>query len=216
MTSQSELAYQQIKEMIFHMELLPGDRVPELQIAAKLSISRTPIHDALRRLEGEGLLRLERNRGATVIQFSDAEVKEIGTLRLSQDILSMQLAAYYGCASDFERLTALAEDCEAAASHGDVYGRIQKDIDFHLEISRISSNTHLLNQQFALYQQIFLIQISKYTDVEHSLVQINHHKPIIAAIRKGNIAEIRRLCCLHVQNFYQIDPYILSCYCPAV
>ena len=37
MTSQSELAYQQIKEMIFHMELLPGDRVPELQIAAKLS-----------------------------------------------------------------------------------------------------------------------------------------------------------------------------------
>ena len=73
MTSQSELAYQQIKEMIFHMELLPGDRVPELQIAAKLSISRTPIHDALRRLEGEGLLRLERNRGATVIQFSDAE-----------------------------------------------------------------------------------------------------------------------------------------------
>ena len=67
MTSQSELAYQQIKEMIFHMELLPGDRVPELQIAAKLSISRTPIHDALRRLEGEGLLRLERNRGATVI-----------------------------------------------------------------------------------------------------------------------------------------------------
>ena len=95
-----------------------------------------------------------------------------------------------------------------------MYGRIQKDIDFHLEISRISSNTHLLNQQFALYQQIFLIQISKYTDVEHSLVQINHHKPIIAAIRKGNIAEIRRLCCLHVQNFYQIDPYILSCYCP--
>lgn len=212
MTSQSELAYQQIKEMIFHMELLPGDRVPELQIAAKLSISRTPIHDALRRLEGEGLLRLERNKGATVIQFSEDEIKEIGTLRLSQDILSMQLAAYYGCASDFERLTALAEACEEAAGGGDVYGRIQKDIEFHLEISRISGNTHLLNQQFALYQQIFLIQISKYTDVEHSLMQINHHKPIIAAIRAGDTAKIRRLCCQHVRHFYQIDPYILSCY----
>lgn len=212
MTSQSELAYQQIKEMIFHMELLPGDRVPELQIAAKLSISRTPIHDALRRLEGEGLIRLERNKGATVIQFSEDEIKEIGTLRLSQDILSMQLAAYYGCASDFERLTALAEACEAAAGSGDVYGRIQKDVEFHLEISRISGNTHLLNQQFALYQQIFLIQISKYTDVEHSLMQINHHKPIIAAIRRGDTAEIRRLCCQHVQHFYQIDPYVLACY----
>ena len=140
MTSQSELAYQQIKKMIFHMELLPGDRVSELQIATKLSISRTPIHDALRRLEGEGLLRLERNRGATVICFSEDEVREIGTL----------------------------------------------------------------------------IQISKYTDVEHSLLQINHHKPIVAAIRKGNIADIRRLCCLHVQNYYQINPYILSCYSPEV
>ena len=76
MTSQSELAYQQIKKMIFHMELLPGDRVSELQIATKLSISRTPIHDALRRLEGEGLLRLERNRGATVICFSEDEVRD--------------------------------------------------------------------------------------------------------------------------------------------
>ena len=74
MNSQSELAYTQIKEMIFHMELMPNDRVPEMQIAARLSISRTPIHDALRKLESEGLVRIERNRGATVTCFSDEEV----------------------------------------------------------------------------------------------------------------------------------------------
>ena len=198
--------------MIFHMELMPNDRVPELQIAEKLSISRTPIHDALRKLESEGLVRIQRNRGAAVTCFSDDEIKEIGTLRLSQDILAAQLAMYYGCASDFDRLTLLADECEKAAAEGNIYGRIQRDMEFHTELAKISGNRHLYDQQFALYQQIYLIQISKYTDVEQSLIQIHHHKPLVAAIRGGDLDEVRRLTCQHVKDFYRVDPYILACY----
>ena len=90
--------------MIFRMELLPGTRIPELQISAKLSISRTPIHDALRRLESEGLVTINQNRGATVSCFSEEEIREIGAIRLCQDILSSQLASYYGSAADFDQL----------------------------------------------------------------------------------------------------------------
>ena len=212
MASQSELAYRQIKQMIFHMELLPGDRVPESQIAEKLSISRTPIHDALRKLEAEGLVEIEHNRGAGVARFTAEQIKEIGTLRLAQDILSVQLAAYYGCASDFERLRTLADACGEAAGKGDVYGRIQKDMEFHIELAKISRNAYLLSQQYAVYQKIHLIQISQYTDVEHSLIQIHHHKPIVAAMQNGDLEEARRLTCRHVKDFYQIDPYILRCY----
>lgn len=93
------------------MELLPGDRVPESQIAEKLSTSRTPIHDAQRKPEAEGLVVIERNRGAGTAEFTPEQVKEIGALRLSQDILSVQLAAYYGCVSDLDRLRALADAC---------------------------------------------------------------------------------------------------------
>ena len=87
-SSQSDIAYRQIKEMIFHLELLPGTRVPELQIAAKLSISRTPIHDALRRLAAEGLVVIGPHRGATVTCFSEAEIREIGAqhMVLSTDL----------------------------------------------------------------------------------------------------------------------------------
>lgn len=212
MSSQSGTAYQQIKDMIFRMELLPGDRIPELQIAAKLSISRTPIHDALRRLESEGLVTMGRNRGATVTCFSEEEVQEIGTIRLLQDILSAELAAYYGSAADFDRLEQLAEVCREAASKGDVYGRIRTDMDFHLAISKISGNSRLLNQQYALYQQIHLIQVSKYTDIEHSLRQIHHHQPLVSAIRRGDLEEARGLICQHVMDFYRVDPYLLKCY----
>lgn len=214
MSSQSELAYEKIKEMIFHMELLPGARVPELQISAKLSISRTPIHDALRRLAAEGLVSIGHNRGATVTCFTDDEVKEIGAIRLSQDILSAQLASYYGSASDFDYLSHLADLCEEASSKGDVYGRIQTDNDFHLAIANITGNARLIRQQQALYQQIHLIQISKYVDVAHSLIQIHHHRPIVAALRSGDQDELRSLICQHIKDFYRLDPYLIKCYAP--
>ena len=212
MSSQSAIAYQQIKDMIFRMELLPGARIPELQISAKLSISRTPIHDALRRLESEGLVTIGHNRGATVTCFTDEEIRDIGALRLSQDILSAQLASYYGSASDFDQLDQLAEACEEASTKGDVYGRIRMDSEFHLAISKLSGNAHLISQQYAVYQQIHLIQVSKYVDIEHSLLQIHHHKPIISAIRSGNFPDIRRLICQHIIDFYHVDPYLLKCY----
>ncbi len=210
--SQSAAAYQQIKDMIFRLELLPGARIPELQVAAKLSISRTPVHDALRRLESEGLVTIGHNRGATVTCFTDDEIKEIGVIRLSQDILSAQLAAYYGSASDFDDLYHMAGACEAAAAKGDIYGRIRKDCDFHLAITKISGNSRLINQQYALYQQIYLIQVSKYTDIEHSLLQIHHHKPIVSAMCNGNLENARTLICQHLKDFYRLDPYILKCY----
>ncbi|MPL96551.1 HTH-type transcriptional repressor NanR [bioreactor metagenome] len=198
--------------MIFRMELLPGTPIPELQISAKLSISRTPIHDALRRLKSEGLVTIGYNRRATVVCFTDDEIREIGAVRLSQDILSAQLASYYGSASDFDQLYQLAGACEEASTMGDVYGRIRTDVDFHLAIAKISGNFRLIDLQYAIYQQIHLIQVSKYTDIEHSLIQIHHHKPIVSAIRNGDLDEVRSLTCQHIKDFYHLDPYLIKCY----
>nr|WP_288232220.1 GntR family transcriptional regulator [uncultured Anaerostipes sp.] len=206
------MAYEKIKDMIFHMEFLPGIKISEPQISERLSISRTPVHDALRRLAAEGLVKIGTNRGAAVAQFTDEEVREIGTIRLSQDILSAQLAAYYGSAADFEQLCRLADVCEEAAVKGDIYGRIKADNDFHLEISRVSGNSHLYKQQYAIYQQVHLIQISKYTDIEDSLIQIHHHVPIIESIRNADLKEAARLICDHIKDFYRLDPYLMKCY----
>lgn len=194
------------------MELLPGSHIPELQVSAKLSISRTPIHDALRRLETEGLVTISQNRGAFVSQFTDDEIREIGAIRLSQDILASQLASYYGSAADFEQLYRLVELCEETSAKGDVYGRIQTDLGFHLAIAKLSGNSRLISQQQALYQQIHLIQISQYVDVSHSLVQIHHHKPIVDAICNGDLEQIRTLYFHHLKNFYHLDPYLVKCF----
>ena len=212
MRSQSSIAYEQLKEQIFHMDLLPGEKISELQISSQLNISRTPVHDAVRRLAAEGLVTIQSKRSAVVAKFTDKEIKDIGSIRLVQDILSAELASYYGSAADFEQLEHLATVCEEAAEQGNFYKRIHADGDFHLKIAEISGNTNLYQHQYSVYQQIHLIQISKYTSIEDSLLQIHHHLPIIEALRNGEIAKLRKLICMHIQDFFQIDPYLLKCY----
>lgn len=211
MNSQTAVAYQKIKDMIFHLELLPGTRIPEMQISARLNISRTPVHDALLWLESERLVTITPNKGAAVSQFDEKQIRDIGAIRLTQDILAAQLASYYGSASDFDELEQMAELCEEAAAKGDVYHRIQTDMDFHIAITQLSRNSVLMDLQHAIYQQVHLIQVSQYTDIQQSLIQIHHHRPIIAAIRSGDMAQMRRLICQHVKDFYHLDPYVLRC-----
>ena len=198
--------------MIFHLELLPGEKISEPQMSAKLAISRTPVHDALRQLEAEGLVTMGRNKGANVTKLSDEEIQDIGTIRLSQDILSAKLAAYHGSLADFDKLDYYAGECQKAAEKGDVYLRIRYDNDFHLEIARICGNGQLYKQQYSLYQKIYLIHISRYTDIEDSLIQIHHHTPLIQAIRQADMEKITVLTCDHIKDFYQLSPYALKCY----
>lgn len=212
MRSQSSIAYETLKEQIFHMELLPGEKISELQISSQLNISRTPVHDAIRRLASEELVTIKSNRSAVVAEFTDKEIRDIGSIRLVQDILSAELASYYGSAANFEELKNLAAACEEAAEQGNIYERIRADGDFHLKIAEISGNTSLYQHQKAIYQQIHLIQISKYTSIEDSLQQIHHHLPIIEAICNSELSKLRKLVCMHIQDFYQIDPYLLKCY----
>ena len=209
MSLQSDIAYNKIQEMIFHITLMPGARIPEIQIAKLLGISRTPIHDALLRLASEGLVDIRPNRGAEVKLFTDDEIKDIGAVRLAQDLLSIKLAAYYGSASDFENLYRIADACQAAAASGNKYERIEQDKNFRLTITEIGKNKLLLQHQIDLYKIVHLIQVSKYTDVQDSLIQIYHHRPLVSAIQSGDIAEASRLEILHLKDFYRIEPYLI-------
>ena len=194
------------------MELLPGEHIAEPQLSSMLGISRTPIREALRLLEAEGMVVLSRNRGAAVRSFTEEEISQIGAVRLSGDILAARLAAYYGSASDFDRLARIADECAGAAAAGDAYGRISLDCDFHLGIARVSGNEPLYRQLHALYQQVRLIHISQYSGIEDSLVQIHHHGPILDAVRSGDLRAVSALICDHIRDFYHIHPYLLECY----
>lgn len=110
-------AYRGVRSAIVEGRYAPGQRLVEQRIAADLGLSRTPVREALRRLEAEGLVVSERNRGASVRELSRAEVRDLYDLRIRLESYAAELAA--------ERITAdeLIELQEAGRAFGEVRSR---------------------------------------------------------------------------------------------
>jgi len=210
--SMSEHAYEELKRMILHLHIKPGEHIQEERITELLGCSRTPVREALRKLNIEGLVTIYPSSHSEVTYFDDNSIRRIGELRLAQDVLSCQLAILYGSNYDFAKLTDLTKKCEASAKDGNIYERIVFDNRFHLEIAKIGGNELLYRNQEKLYMKVHLIQISRYTNIEDSLEQISIHYDIIKALYERNYNKIRKLTCLHLKNFYSIQQNIIDMY----
>lgn len=208
----SEQVYNQIKDMILHLEIKPGERIPEERITEIVKCSRTPVREALRKLNEEGLVVIYPGRYSVVAEYNEVDVKKIGELRLSQDLLSCLLAIRNGSNYDLSVLKDIAEKCRISAEKGNVYERIVFDSQFHLQIAKIARNELLLENQEKLYRKIHIVQVSRYTTIEDSIHQISTHNEIIDALYERNFKKIRTLICQHLENFYNIDEEIINMY----
>lgn len=208
----SETVYHQIKEMILHLKFKPGERIPEEKLTNIVSGSRTIVRQAMHRLSDDGLVTIYPRRFSEVAYYDEPAIKQIGVLRLSQDLLACGLAIRNGSDSDFSYLQQIADKCEQGAKSGNIYERIVYDNEFHLQITKIGRNTFLIENQRKLYLRVHLIQISKYTNVEDSVAQISNHNTIIEALYKRDFSMIKESVCNHLQNFYDIDQEIVDMY----
>lgn len=200
-------AYEQIKNMIFTMQLRPGEFISEEKISEILNCSRTPVREALRQLANEGLVQMPPQRQAKVSSYDKDYIRHIGVVRLEQDILSGRLAVYYGSNADFLRLKEYGDCCEKAELAGDLHVRVKNDIAFHLQIAYIGRNEVLIRNQENLYQQIYIIeyQLAEEIGQERTLKQISHHQKIIQALTERNFDLYQEYIIKHVEVFYDID-----------
>ena len=111
MTRASSLAHNTIRELIIGGSFQPGERLLEEELAHRVGVSRTSIRDAIRRLEAEGLVRTEANRGTFVAQLSSTEVDEIFQLRAVLEGHATALAAIHGQPEHWEALSKVASQC---------------------------------------------------------------------------------------------------------
>ena len=204
-------AYEQIKNMIFTMQLRPGESISEEKISELLNCSRTPVREALRQLANEGLVQIHPQRQAKVSSYDKDHIRHIGVVRLEQDILSGRLAVYYGSNADFLSLREYGDCCEKAEQAGNLHIRVKNDIAFHLQIAYIGKNEILIRNQENLYQQIYIIeyQLAEEIGQEKTLKQISHHQEIIQALIERDFDRYQEYIIKHIQIFYDIDPNYL-------
>ena len=198
----SEPAYNSILHQIMTKKLMPGEKIPETKIAQEFQISRTPVRDAIRQLSNDGLVEIYPNRFAQVKEFSEIEITEIGTLRVSLDVMAVKLAGLFGSRADFLQLTQLAEDCSNAYEIGDGETRRKLDCAFHVKLAEIAGNELLLKFQRELCRKVEFIMLHFPLTVEDECSHLQQHHQLAEALLNHDETAAVKLIVAHLSSFY--------------
>ncbi|HWQ80552.1 MAG TPA: GntR family transcriptional regulator, partial [Anaerovoracaceae bacterium] len=190
----------------------PGEYIAEEKISELLNFSRTPIREAFHRLSNDGLVQLTPQKSARVSIFSDKDIQEIGIVRLSQDMMSARLAIYYGSLAGYLSLNPIIEKCETAHKNNNLRDRVKADMEFHMQITKIGGNAHLIRHQENLFHQVYLIQyqLAERIGLENTAVQIHQHRDMVQALMDHDINKACRIIASHLKEFYMLDPLFVS------
>jgi len=181
-SSLADQVYHDIKHLILSGELQGGDRIPEESLAEQFGVSRTPVREAVRRLDEFGLVRLKPRSYAEVIALSETEADQVMSVREQLEGLAVRELAEKASSQDVQVLTALAEKCYRLLEDGNVADTFETDSRFHLKIAELSGNGILSELMERLDAKVQLVRLMRCSTPETINQNIHVHDKIIEAI----------------------------------
>jgi len=190
----TDLAYQSLKQHMLDGSLVEGSRLTEEQLANQLGISKSPVREALNRLEADGLICIQPRRGAFVRKFTFDETRNLFDLRVLVEVYSVEIAKItpallQDMADSIDRTQQFLDD-------GNKLAHVEEDIRFHSMIAASSGN----NEFYAVFesvQQKTILSRSKTYHLSPSSAPVNHQK-IYEALRDGDRAAAKRMMSEHI------------------
>jgi DNA-binding GntR family transcriptional regulator len=206
--SLSNTAYTRIREAIQNGDLMPGDRILEDEIARGLHISRTPVRDALRRLEDEGFLVHQAHRGMTVAKLDYQMVMELFVVRDVLEGAAARMAAHLGSAAEIEMLVEMTRrEKEAAASAESMALHNRR---FHTAIYMMAHNRYLLKTLNVLTDSMALLSKTSFSQPERRMAAMEEHWAIVEAIQARNPDRAETLARAHIHSAHRTRLRMLS------
>jgi DNA-binding GntR family transcriptional regulator len=194
-----ELVFDALREAIIQGRLKPGERLMEIQLAEELGVSRTPVREAIRKLELEGFLVMIPRKGAYVAGISVKDIVNIFEVRAALESLAAGLAAERITEEELEQLErALVYISEASANN--LSAVVQTDISFHELIYKASRNQRLVQIVTHLQEQIQRFRTASLAQPGRTRTVIEEHRKIVEAISERNVELARTLAREHIEN----------------
>lgn len=194
-----EVVYEELKRNIMTGRIVPGTRLMEVDLSNQMGVSRTPIREAIRKLEKEGLVTIQPRHGAYASDVSVDDMVDLLDVREELEGFSAELAAKRITPEEIDRLENITDDYEFAVKHNDTEQMIFCDEQFHKEIVEITGNNTLVKfstmaQELALrFRYIYYDDFSRYENMP------SEHRGIIAALKSGDSVEARRVVSEHIK-----------------
>jgi DNA-binding GntR family transcriptional regulator len=213
----SEIAYQRIKELIVTLKLGPGEQVDEEWVAKSLSIGRTPIREALFRLNAENLVEMVHGRGFFVQDISLSNLKDLFETMLIMERSAVALAANRIKKDQIEDLQQINDNLRQAWLEKNFLQVTLLNSRFHRSIYKATDNSFLFayldnlqNQSQRLAYMCFSKDVSSYDMQSHAELSIKDHQALIELLEQGNDVEAVNIITEHVKLFQRrIHHFIL-------
>ena len=199
-----EMVYEELKMQILTGGIIPGTRMMEVELAEEMGVSRTPIREAIRKLEKEGLVTIEPRRGAYASRISTDDMVEILEVRQDLEGLAAELAASRMKEDKMKELKEVAENYNKAVVDGDMDSMIKYDTAFHRIIVDSCSNKILVHMVEQLQELVLRFRYIYYDNFKRAEHMPEEHKAIMKAIADGDTDKAREAADVHICRLKQL------------
>lgn len=199
--SRGELVYRKLRQAIERGELKPGERVMEVEVAAWLDVSRTPVREGLRRLEAEGMLTLEPRVGLVVASISRQAMLELYVMREVLEGTSARLCARHASDAEVQELGELIAREERLQDDYEALARLNRQ--FHDAIHRGAHNRYLKKSLDAVNDSMWLLGKSQMLLPDRAKLARKEHAALYAAIRGRDADAAEAAARRHVRSAQQ-------------
>ena len=195
-----EVIFDTLREAIIVGELKPGERLMEVQLADKMGVSRTPVREAIRKLELEGLVEMLPRKGAHVADLSVKDIMDVLEVRSTLDGLASSLSASRITEDEVKELKHIQGQFVTCVEKNNLQGSIKKDVEFHDIIYRSSRNDKLMQITNNLREQIHRFRVIYIKDYSSTRELIKEHAEIFDAIAGRDPDSALRAAQKHIKN----------------
>jgi DNA-binding GntR family transcriptional regulator len=196
----AQIIYERLREMILSFELYPGSRVTESDLAEYFSVSRTPIREALRRLELEGALTIRPKQGCFIRSLDIVELTSYYRVRIALESLSLHLACMHMSDRELQKLADAWDPAHQPERCDDAEIMMKRDESFHIALARGGGNQALANYLSDINNHIQIIRRLDFTNNVRIDVTYQEHHAIIQCLLERDYTKARQKMKRHIEK----------------
>lgn len=204
-----DIVFDNLRLAILDGTLRPGERLMEVSLSEKLGVSRTPVREAIRKLEIEGLVEITPRRGAQVCELSVKDVEDVLEVRETLEGLAAFLAAEKMSDDELKELEKAYNGLVKAVNEKSTEKIIKWDSKFHDILLNGSRNPRLIKVNAILVEQVHRFRKSYIEDINTAKYIVQSHKKILDSLREKNKEESKENAMEHIR---EVKEFILNKY----
>lgn len=195
-----DLVFTTLRQAILKGELLPGERLMEIQLAEKMGVSRTPIREAIRKLEREGLVIMVPRKGAEVAGISEKMLRDVLEVRMTLEKLALRLAFKRQGTDLIEKLESAEQAFQDAIEGEKLIDMAEADEHFHFLIYEAADNDKLRELLNSLKENMYRYRLEYLKDENYRRSLMEEHNAIIEAFRANDLEKGLEVTDTHIAN----------------